>query len=108
MLIQPFIENTLRHGFQGIKYPGKIKIDVFDRKEWIEVKIEDNGTGFSRGQKNNTSHRSMAMKIFEKRRKLIQQKLKKDFRCEVINSTDNDPGKTGVTIKLKIPVLDYD
>jgi hypothetical protein len=50
----------------------------------------------------------MAMQIFEKRRKLIQQKQKKDFTFELRKLKETDPSKTGVQVIVKVPVLDYD
>jgi hypothetical protein len=50
----------------------------------------------------------MAMNIFEKRRKLIQQKHKKEFRFEIENLNDTNPKIRGVKITLNIPVLNND
>ncbi|MDA3943452.1 MAG: hypothetical protein PF694_07930 [Bacteroidetes bacterium] len=46
------------------------------------------------------------MDIFEKRRKLIQQKYNKDFKFEMQNLKDINPEKTGVRIIINIPILE--
>ena len=48
LMIQPFVENALIHGFEGIEHGGmlKIHIDLSESKEYLEISIEDNGNGF--------------------------------------------------------------
>ena len=107
MMIQPFIENSIKHGFAEIDYPGILTLTISDKNQWIEFIIEDNGKGLSL-ESSVTNHRSMAMEIFEKRRKLIQQKHKKEFKFEIENLKDTDASKSGVRICINVPVLDYD
>ncbi|MCH7399704.1 tetratricopeptide repeat protein [Belliella sp. DSM 107340] len=47
MLLQPFVENAIEHGFKDISHKGKIEILVVQQnKEQIRFKIIDNGKGF--------------------------------------------------------------
>lgn len=106
MMIQPFIENAIKHGFPNLDQPGKIELHVSDKKQWVEFIIEDNGVGILEKQETKRHHQPMALNIFEKRRKLIQQKHKKDFKFELINLKDVSPGKSGVRIIINVPILD--
>ncbi|RZN84761.1 MAG: hypothetical protein EVB11_01535 [Winogradskyella sp.] len=45
MLIQPFVENSIEHGFIGINYKGVINIKLSLQDKWISCVIEDNGIG---------------------------------------------------------------
>lgn len=47
LLIQPFLENSMLHGFQGIESGGKLYVDISLSKEQthICIIIEDNGNG---------------------------------------------------------------
>lgn len=47
LLIQPFVENALIHGFKGIESGGILRIDVMlsENKENLDIIIEDNGKG---------------------------------------------------------------
>jgi LytS/YehU family sensor histidine kinase len=107
MLNQPFIENAIKHGFKNIDKGGILTITITDKKDWIEFIIEDNGEGFLEGF-TKKDHKSMAMSIFENRRKLIRQKYKKDFKFEIVNLRDKHPNKTGVRITINIPILNND
>lgn len=47
LLIQPFVENSILHGFYGKKGKCVLTISIKDRDEYIEIEIEDNGIGMS-------------------------------------------------------------
>lgn len=108
MLIQPFVENSIKHGFKSLKKGGVLNLKINDKKDWIEFIIEDNGEGFQEKATKQKGHKSMAMSIFERRRKLIQQKHHKDFKFEIVNLKDKDPKRTGVLISINIPILNND
>jgi LytS/YehU family sensor histidine kinase len=106
MLIQPFVENSIKHGFKTSIKKGLLKLNITDKTDWIEFIIEDNGNGIQKNVKTENDHKSMAMEIFEKRRKLIQKKHNKDFNFKVVNLKDSDPEKTGVRITIQIPIIE--
>jgi len=53
-------------------------------------------------------HQSMALQIFEKRRKLIQHKYKRDFSFELLNLKDSNRELSGVRVSINIPILSND
>ncbi len=108
MMIQPFVENAIKHGFKNINYVGKLQLLFVDKMEYVEVVIQDNGVGIENKNEINQQHRSMAMEIFEKRRKLIQHKFNKDFTFDISNLKTLNPETSGVKVTLQIPVLDND
>ena len=106
MLIQPFIENAIKHGFKNLTKRGILTLRIIDKTNWIEFIIEDNGPGFQTNHSKTKEHQSMALKIFEKRRNLIQQKYKKKFSFEMQDINDFDPDKSGVRIRIDLPVIE--
>jgi LytS/YehU family sensor histidine kinase len=108
MIIQPFVENSIKHGFKELDRTGLLKLYITDKPDWIEFVVEDNGCGIQKNKTKQTAHRSMAMIIFEKRRKLIQQKFNKDFKFELLNLKDINSKLSGVRITLGIPVINND
>ena len=48
LLIQPFVENAIIHGFEGIEEGGRISInmDLSEDEEFLQISIADNGIGF--------------------------------------------------------------
>jgi len=103
MLVQPFIENAIKHGFKNIEYKGFLNITITDKTSYAVFVIEDNGCGIQQKNATENTHESMATQIFEKRRKLIQQKYKKEFIFRVESKLNQ-----GTKITIGIPVLNND
>ncbi len=45
LLLQPFIENAILHGFEGIDRPRRLQVDMGREGERIFIRIQDNGCG---------------------------------------------------------------
>lgn len=45
MLIQPLVENSLRHGIAPSKRPGVVKVQMFSDDGMLRVEVVDNGVG---------------------------------------------------------------
>lgn len=62
LLIQPFIENAIIHGFQGVEIGGSIIIDVtLIENKFINIIIEDNGKGMSKELVSRFNNRNNAI-----------------------------------------------
>lgn len=97
MLIQPFIENSIEHGFSGIDYPGIIKLILTQKGHYLECVIEDNGIGINR--KTNQGKTSASTYLIGK---FLKKATKSEI--EVINKSDIDPAQSGMITKLIIPI----
>ncbi|WP_272150789.1 histidine kinase [Tenacibaculum aiptasiae] len=98
MLIQPFIENSIEHGFSQIDYKGHISVNLklLNNKKHIHCIIEDNGIGLN--NKNNTSAFKKSIStdlIFKFIHKATKQKIS---IVDKINQKES-----GVIIKFLIP-----
>jgi ligand-binding sensor domain-containing protein/anti-sigma regulatory factor (Ser/Thr protein kinase) len=106
MLIQPFVENAIRHGILKANKPGKLKIEFNTNKQYLHCSVMDNGIGIFKSQeaKTKTDHQSMALTVTKERLASIsgENRLK-------ISEIKNDDGTIGGTqISFKIPLLtDY-
>lgn len=100
MLIQPFIENSIEHGFKDIKGSAKITISFAITNKELLITIEDNGTGFIETD-NNTSHISRASQIIKERLYLLNLKQKTKARFVI----KNNESFNGVIAKIYLPVL---
>lgn len=47
LLLQPLVENALRHGLAGMPYPGEINVRVIEINGLIHITVSDNGRGMS-------------------------------------------------------------
>lgn len=66
MIIQPFVENAIEHGFKDINYKGKIDITFANNGNQINIIINDNGSGHNL-EKKEKNHKSRAMQIIKDR-----------------------------------------
>lgn len=96
MLLQPFVENSIEHGFSGIDYPGKISITLSQIGEHLECAIEDNGRGIMEGEEVDKKSAST---------QLISNFLEKatSRKVEIYNKKAFVKNQTGVIVKFSIP-----
>ncbi len=69
LLIQPFVENAIKHGVSDLN-EGKIDIKLEQSGNFIKANITDNGLGINK-DKVSSSHQSLGMNITNKRLKYI-------------------------------------
>lgn len=100
MLIQPFIENSIKHGINTIKN-GKIIVNFYSKKSFLHCCIIDNGIGIhqSKKQQNSKQHNSLAISITKERIKSIAKKS--TFNAHEIKEKDSI---IGTKIEFKIPL----
>jgi len=83
LLLQPFVENSIEHGFKSKKNKGLITIDVSSINNLICYQIKDNGNGYSNKNNDKKLH---SIDVFKKRLKLRGQKDEKTF---TLNTSTN-------------------
>jgi sensor histidine kinase YesM len=75
-IIQPFVENSIKHGFLELHEKGKVKILVTENKEQIKIEITDNGIGRKKSVKNKPSeniHQSFGTQLIMDRLKILNE-----------------------------------
>ncbi|RPK28390.1 cache domain-containing sensor histidine kinase [Paenibacillus xylanexedens] len=45
LTLQPLVENSIQHGFEGITYPGVLRISAYAERGYLVLCVEDNGIG---------------------------------------------------------------
>ena len=106
MLIQPFVENAIRHGILKGNRDGKLKVFFNTNQEFLHCKILDNGLGIFQSQKakTKTDHQSMALTVTRERLESISGKDVLQIR-ELI---EKDASVAGTEISFQIPLqTDY-
>lgn len=101
MILQPFVENSIEHGFSGIGYPGQLSVQFLQTEKELLVSVTDNGKGLSEPGKENTAHISRASQIIKDRIYLLNIKLK--TKASFVIDTNKD-GK-GVSVEIHLPLL---
>ncbi|MCL6604234.1 MAG: sensor histidine kinase [Paenibacillus sp.] len=50
LTLQPLVENSIQHGFEGINYKGKLIVTGWEERGNLILRIEDNGIGMTSSQ----------------------------------------------------------
>jgi len=96
MLIQPFIENSIKHGVADINYKGEIVITISKDVNCYNIEITDNGNGFDISKMYK--HKSFALKIFNQRLTNIYKTSNKSFKVGKLD------GEKGSKIYFNLPL----
>ncbi len=102
MMIQPVVENAIRHGLAPKKHDAELKIDFYIDENLIVCKIDDNGIGLKKDLKSYPRYENSALRIISERLRLNNDGMaKKGY----INITDKRPnGGEGVLVELALPI----
>lgn len=107
MLFQPFVENSIVHGFAGKNEQGQISIRIQARDKRVHYVIEDDGVGLVRSENANSfrgsnNKKSMGLKITRERIDIINSTQKTDASVEI---TDTGKGtRATVILPLQLSV----
>ncbi len=105
MLIQPFVENAIKHGLKEKDEGGVLTVSFTDKKDFLQVQVIDNGIGIN-NSKNETKkeHKSMALTIFDQRMKIIGQKFK-NLPSPKIEDLSLQ-GRQGTLVEVYLPIFE--
>lgn len=109
MLLQPFIENAIKHGLKYIDgKKGFIEVNFSEADNILECSVTDNGIGRTKAEELNknskeTYHKSTALIVTQERLDL----LKEDSEIkslEIIDLYDEQSNATGTKVIIRIPL----
>jgi hypothetical protein len=109
MLLQPFVENCLRH---GIRYKtdnsGRIDIAFFTEAEYLCCSIRDNGVGREKTAAlkslQHIEYQSKGMSLTQQRVALLNKMTDEVITTDIIDHKDADGNATGTEVIVKIPL----
>lgn len=107
MLIQPFVENSLKHGLMHKPNDRRLKISFLLQGNCLKCVIEDNGIGRKQSAEINLkrkSHQSFATSAIAQRIALYNEQRKDKITTTTIDLTDEYGEASGTKIILEIPL----
>jgi len=103
MLIQPFVENAIEHGFRNLNYKGLLKIAFKVDGNCLIIEVDDNGSGLTKKVADKQKKQSLAQIILKERFDLLftSRGLKAKF-----NVTDKKGlNESGVLVDIALPII---
>lgn len=113
-LLQPFVENSILHGFQGRKEAGEIRITMRqEREKFLQVDIYDNGRGIEQSELEESGERLQTENLegkgcrSEKDRvgiRNVEERIHLHYGNEYGVVVENGM-VTGVHVRLRLPLI---
>lgn len=109
MILQPFVENSIKHGIMPLEGEGKVEVRISKRDEaHLQILISDNGIGVeaSRKQKENrpNDHVSKGMQITQDRLKLFADMTHKQHSLDIEPILDEKGAIKGTQVRMVLPL----
>lgn len=108
MLIQPYVENAIKHGLLHKKGAKRLKINFDLKQNVLLVNIEDNGIGIEASKQlqafRGKKHESFATQANQKRFELLNQASLYNIGVTIINLENTMQQSIGTKVTLSIPV----
>lgn len=106
MLIQPYVENAVKHGIFQLKVKGRVKIEILREDMFLKCVIEDNGVGRTRTGESNRmeKHKSMGTSITQERLLVLNELNNSNLSERVIDLVDVKGESLGTRVEIYIPV----
>ncbi len=103
MLIQPFVENCIEHGFKNIDWKRAINIHVYFDKKTLVCKITDNGVGVNTKPQETIvpKKESISTGITMERMQLLAKDFKSKTSIKIIDRSEFQ--EKGTIVILEIP-----
>lgn len=105
MLIQPYIENAIKHGVMPLKENGNIKIGFLEEEDFLICTIKDNGVGRKKALENRKKleqHLGKSTSITSTRLKLLSDDEKENILVLYKDLEDENGNALGTEVVIKV------
>jgi hypothetical protein len=112
MLLQPYVENAVKHGLKARKGAGRIDVHFRLEEAALAVEIRDDGIGRQASAQllersfGAPDKKSMSMSIIQQRIRLLRDKGGQDIRVEVRDLVDENGDAKGTSVHLRLPLIE--
>ncbi|MCI4669356.1 MAG: histidine kinase [Bacteroidia bacterium] len=109
MVLQPFVENSIKHGIMSLEKDGIIEITLIQKDEdYLSIEIRDNGIGIeaSRNMRRNrpSDHVSKGMKITKDRLALFARMTEKEYFLDIREEKSPNGEVEGTVVEMTLPM----
>lgn len=99
LILQPLIENSLYHGIVPKGFNGTIRIDILPKKDFINIKVVDDGVGIAKQKDNHQGFNGVSMDNVSERLRLY---FGNEYKLNIYSKSG-----IGTSIEFNIPYINY-
>lgn len=107
MLLQPFVENAIRHGLRHKEEKGTLEVEFKKKNGILECTVKDNGIGRKKAAEfnkdRNSEHQSLGMTVTQERLQSLKKDKNIQVRMEISDLKNNTGEGTGTLVTVFIP-----
>lgn len=110
MLIQPYVENAIKHGLSQADHDGELNIDLELEDNHLLITITDNGIGRKKAEemkKGKKGHISRGMDITSERLTILHKLYGEEMQVHISDLTNEAGEAIGTKVSLTVPVSFY-
>lgn len=108
MLLQPYVENAVKHGLLHKQGDKKVIISFETQNNDLLISIDDNGIGRQKSnelnQIKNKNHQSFATEALQNRIDLLNEYNHKNISLKIIDKQNQQNQPTGTLVEIIIPI----
>jgi len=97
MLLQPLVENSIKHGIAGKVDGGTITLRARRNNDRLLIEVEDDGVGIPEAELSNILNKGIGVSNVKERLKVLYNQ---DYRMLI----DSQPGR-GTRIEIEVPEM---
>jgi LytS/YehU family sensor histidine kinase len=106
MLIQPIIENAIKHGVRGLNDGGLVTVSFNVENERLAITVEDNGIGRMASNKTKIEHhQSKGQELIERRLNLLNEKNKTTANSISITDLEENGQASGTKVIVTLELI---
>lgn len=107
MLLQPYLENAIKHGISNsLKSEGKIELKFLNRGGLLWCIVEDNGIGITVNKQQQPAYSKKAevnaMRILKRRIEILNETGNYNYILKVTDLSDLSEGFSGTRVEIKL------
>ncbi len=108
MLLQPFVENAIKHGLFHKKEGGHINIAFLRKNGSLKCVVEDNGVGRAKTAEINAqqgrNHTSRGLQIVNERLAIIRAANPGEYDVKITDLLDRQQNPSGTRVEITLPL----
>lgn len=108
MLLQPYVENAVKHGLLHKKGKKHLQIRFEKEDDVLKISIDDNGIGRQKSEElnaiKNKKHHSFATEAMQNRVTLLNQFNRKNITIQYTDKANTNNEPTGTLVVFEIPI----